>query len=217
MAARPARSRGARRFRRRRARARRDPRERRGRSARDPRALLVLSPARRRSTSSRATPLTSWRREARASCARARSEHRVALPSRWYERASRVGLLGARKLDPLLAHIGTTMGVSVKRGSGAQQTDAARAGGVHDRRQLGRPACPSSSSKDTSSSTRASSTSTASSSRTAAPRWRWRSSSHAPRAWSSPAAVQSSRTRRARSRATKRTPSACAARARSPS
>jgi len=35
-----------------------------------------------------------------------------------------VGLLGARKLDPLLVHIGTTMGVSVKRGSGAQQTDA---------------------------------------------------------------------------------------------
>jgi signal transduction histidine kinase len=35
-----------------------------------------------------------------------------------------VGLLGARKLDPLLAHIGTTMGVSVRRGSGAQSTEA---------------------------------------------------------------------------------------------
>ncbi len=35
-----------------------------------------------------------------------------------------VGLIGIRKLDPMLAHIGTTMGVSVKRGSGAQTTDA---------------------------------------------------------------------------------------------
>jgi two-component system nitrogen regulation sensor histidine kinase NtrY len=35
-----------------------------------------------------------------------------------------VGLLGARRVDPMLAHLATTMGVSVRRGSGARSTDA---------------------------------------------------------------------------------------------
>ncbi len=35
-----------------------------------------------------------------------------------------VGLLGARRIDTLLAHIGTTMGVSVKRGTSASSSEA---------------------------------------------------------------------------------------------
>ncbi len=35
----------------------------------------------------------------------------------------RVGLLGARSLDPMLSRIATTMGVTVKRGTGARSTD----------------------------------------------------------------------------------------------
>ena len=35
-----------------------------------------------------------------------------------------VGLLGARKLDPVLAHIGTTMDVGLQRGAGPHTTDA---------------------------------------------------------------------------------------------
>jgi two-component system, NtrC family, nitrogen regulation sensor histidine kinase NtrY len=34
-----------------------------------------------------------------------------------------VGLLGGQKLDSMLAHVGTTVGIAVKRGSGAQSTE----------------------------------------------------------------------------------------------
>lgn len=34
------------------------------------------------------------------------------------------GLLGSRAIDPILAHVATTMGVSVRRGGGARSTDA---------------------------------------------------------------------------------------------